>query len=166
MNFHVSNSYLKSLCAYLACQIKLLKEEISLKKKSRFKTLEKDFNNRKEKLREALGITYNARVICLKLKRRRSSFEILYGLFKTHKKFLEKHQPFRLILSVIKTPSYNLAKVLVPVLQPITKKTFTLEKSFEFSKEISGKNPECFMVSLESLLKSVVAHFTRIRIVA
>ena len=32
LNFHVSNSYLKSLCAYLACQIKLLKEEISLKK--------------------------------------------------------------------------------------------------------------------------------------
>ena len=131
--------------------------------------MEKDFNNRKEKLRETLGITYNARVICLKLKRRISSFEILYGLFKTHKKVLEKYQPNiknRLILSAIKTPSYNLAKVLVPLLQPITKNNFTLEKSFEFSKEMSGKNLECFMVSLESLLKSVVAHFTRIRIVA
>ena len=128
--------------------------------------MEKDFSNRKEKLRDTLGITYNAHVICLKLKRRISSFEILYGLFKTHKKVLEKYQPFRLILSAIKTPSYNLAKVLVPLLQPITKNNFTLEKSFEFSKEMSGKNPECFMVSLESLLKSVVAHFTRIRIVA
>ena len=128
--------------------------------------MEKDFSNRKEKLRETLGITYNARVICLKLKRRISSFEILCGLFKTHKKVLEKYQPFRLILSAIKFPSYNLAKVLVPLLQPITKNNFTLEKSFEFSKEMSGKNPECFMVSLESLLKSVVAHFTRIRIVA
>ena len=52
-NFRVSNSYLKSSRAYHACQInqiKLLKEEISLKK-SRIRTLEKDLNNRKEKLR-------------------------------------------------------------------------------------------------------------------
>ena len=32
LNFRVSNSYLKSSRAYHACQIKLLKEEISLKK--------------------------------------------------------------------------------------------------------------------------------------
>ena len=45
-----SNSYLKSSHASHACQIKLLKEEIL--KKSRIKTLEKDFNNRKEELRD------------------------------------------------------------------------------------------------------------------
>ena len=55
LNFLVSNSYLKSSRAYHACQIKLIKEKISFKK-SRIRTLEKDFNNRKEKLRETLGI--------------------------------------------------------------------------------------------------------------
>ena len=54
LNFRVSNSYLKSSRAYHACQIKLLKEEISYQ--SRIRTLEKDFKNRKEKLRETLGI--------------------------------------------------------------------------------------------------------------
>ena len=63
LNFRVSNSYLESSRAYHACQIKLLKEEIL--KKSRIRTLEKDFNNRKEKLRETLGIIDYTHVICL-----------------------------------------------------------------------------------------------------
>ena len=46
LNFCVSNSYLKSSPGYQACQIKLLKGEIWLEK-SRIRTLEKDFNNRK-----------------------------------------------------------------------------------------------------------------------
>ena len=64
LKFRVSNSYLKSSRAYHACQIKLLKEEISIKK-SRIRTLEKYFNNRKEKLRETLGIIDYTHVICL-----------------------------------------------------------------------------------------------------
>ena len=64
LNFRVSNSYLKSSRAYHACHIKLLKEEISIKK-SRIGTLEKDLNNRKEKLRETLGIIDYTHVICL-----------------------------------------------------------------------------------------------------
>ena len=42
------------------------KEEIALKK-SRIRTLEKDLNNRKEKLRETLGIVDYTHVICLNL---------------------------------------------------------------------------------------------------
>ena len=42
-----------------------------------------------------------------KLKPRGSSFGVLYGLCKTHKKILDKCQPFRPILSAIKAPSYN-----------------------------------------------------------
>ena len=41
------------------------------------------------------------------LKPRGSSFGVLYGLCKTHKKILDKCRPFRPILSAIKTPSYN-----------------------------------------------------------
>ena len=64
MNVRVSNSYLKSSRAYHACQMKLLKEEISIKK-SRIRTLEKDFKNRKEKLRKTLGTVDYTHVICL-----------------------------------------------------------------------------------------------------
>ena len=64
LNFRVSNSYLKSSRVYHACQIKLLREEISLTK-SRIRTLEKDLNNRKGKLRQILGIVGYTHVICL-----------------------------------------------------------------------------------------------------
>ena len=64
LNFRVSNSYMKSSRAYHAYPIKLLKEEISFKK-SRIRTLEKYFNNMKEKLRDTLGITDNIHVISL-----------------------------------------------------------------------------------------------------
>ena len=57
-----------------------------------------------------------------KLKPRGSSFGVLYGLCKTHKKVLDKCPPLRPILSAIKTASYNSAKFLVPLIEPITKK--------------------------------------------
>ena len=66
LNFRVSNSYLKSSRTYHACQIKLQKEKI-LFNKSRIRTLEKVFNNRKERkqLRETLGIIGYTHVTCL-----------------------------------------------------------------------------------------------------
>ena len=57
-----------------------------------------------------------------KLKARGSSSCVLYGLCKTHKKALGKYPPFRPILSAIKASSYNLAKFLFPLIEPITKK--------------------------------------------
>ena len=91
---------------------------------------------------------------CKKLKPRGSSFGVLYGLCKTHKKVLDKCPP---ILSAIKSPSYNLAKFLVPLIEPITKNNFTVKNSFEFSKEICKQNPEYFMASLdvESLFTNI-----------
>ena len=70
-----------------------------------------------------------------------SSFGVLYGLCKTHKKVLHKCPPFRPILSAIKTPSYNLAKILVPLFEPITKNNFAVKNSFELSKEKCEQNP-------------------------
>ena len=55
LNFRVNNLHLKTSCAYHACQLKLLREEISFKR-SRMKSLEKDFNTRKRNLRGTLGI--------------------------------------------------------------------------------------------------------------
>ena len=92
-----------------------------------------------------------------KLKPRRSSFSVLYGLCKAHKKVLDKCSPFRLILSAIKTPCYNLAKFLVPLIEPVTKENFRVKDSFEFSKEICEQNSEYFMASLdvESLFTNI-----------
>ena len=94
---------------------------------------------------------------CKKLKPRGSSFGVLYGLCKTHKKVLGKCPPLRPILLAIKTPSYNLSKFLVPLIEPITKNNFTVKNSFEFSKEICEQNPEYFMASLdvESLFTNI-----------
>ena len=69
-----------------------------------------------------------------------SSFGVLYGLCKTHKKVLDKWPPFRPILSAIKSPSYNLAKFLVLTLSPFSP-----------------------IYHWRKLLKSVVTHFIRIK---
>ena len=60
-------------------------------------------------------------------------------------------------MSAIKTPSYNLAKFLVPLLEPITTNIYTLKNSFEFAKEIVDQGPELFMASLdvESLFTNI-----------
>ena len=74
-----------------------------------------------------------------RLKLRGSSFGALYSLCETHKKVLDKCPPSRPILSAIKTHHYSLAKFLVPLIEPITKKKKKKKKVknfFNFSKEI------------------------------
>ena len=74
-----------------------------------------------------------------RLKLRGSSFGALYSLCETHKKVLDKCPPSRPILSAIKTHHYSLAKFLVPLIEPITKKKKKkkpVKNSFKFSKEI------------------------------
>ena len=64
LHFRVSNLHIKTSRAYHACQLKLLREEISFKR-SRIKTLENDFNTRKRKLKGILGIIDYTHVCCL-----------------------------------------------------------------------------------------------------
>ena len=64
LNFRVSNLHLKTSRVYCACHLKLLREEIALKR-SRMKTLEKDFNTRKRKSGGTLGIIVYPHVCCL-----------------------------------------------------------------------------------------------------
>ena len=52
-------------------------------------------------------------------------------------------------MSAIKTPTYILAKFLVPLLKPITANMYTVEKSFEFAKKIADQDPGLFMASLD-----------------
>ena len=54
------------------------------------------------------------------LKLRDSWFGILYGLYKVDKQLVDNCPLFRTIMSAIKTPTYNRAKFLIPLLEPIT----------------------------------------------
>ena len=91
------------------------------------------------------------------MKPRGSRFGILYGLCKVHKQLVDNCPPFRPIMSAIKTPTYNLAKFLVPLLEPITTNMYTVKNSFEFSKEIVDQDAGLFMASLdvESLFTNI-----------
>ena len=54
-----------------------------------------------------------------KLKRRGSRFDIFYGLCKVSKQLVDNCPTFGPVMSAVETPTYNLAKFLVPLLQPI-----------------------------------------------
>ena len=71
---------------------------------------------------------------------------------------IESCHPFRPILSAIKTPSYNIAKHFVPILETITTNKFTIKNSFEFAKEVIEQDSGLFMASLngESLFTNVL----------
>ena len=74
---------------------------------------------------------------------------ILYGLGKTHEETRNGIPPFRLILSAIGTPTYNLAKFLLKFLTPSTANEFTVIDSFHFAEEISQQDSNLHMASLE-----------------
>ena len=61
---------------------------------------------------------------------------VLYGLCKVHKNIVDRCPPFRPILSAIGTPSYKIAKFLVPRMNSITSNEFTVKDTFCFAKEI------------------------------
>ena len=69
---------------------------------------------------------------------------VLYGLAKVH-----KTSAFRPILSAIGTPTYKIAKFLVPILKDLTSNEYGVEDSFDFAKEILKQNSHCFMASLD-----------------
>ena len=82
-----------------------------------------------------------------------SSFSILYGLPKVHK----RNVPLRPILAAYNAPNFAIAKYLVPLLNEIATNNHTLSKSSFFTQEILNQNPQSFMVSfdVESLFTNV-----------
>ena len=65
---------------------------------------------------------------------------ILYGLYKVHETVVDVCLPFRPILCAIGTPTYKLAKYLVPRLASITANEFSVKDSFCFADEIVNQN--------------------------
>ena len=74
---------------------------------------------------------------------------ILYGLCKVHKAITDICPPFRPTLSAVRTPSYKLAKFLVPKLSSITFNEFTVKDSFSFAEEIVHQDSKLFMGTLD-----------------
>ena len=77
-----------------------------------------------------------------------SHFGILYGLAKVHKQLINC-PPFRPILLAIVTPTYNIAKFLIPIFKPLTTNDYMLKDTFEFSRDILNQNPNLFMASFD-----------------
>ena len=56
---------------------------------------------------------------------------------------------FWLILYAINISGYDIAKFLIPILEPFTHKEFTTKDSFSFAKEITMYDSLLYMVSLD-----------------
>ncbi|KAG0425394.1 hypothetical protein DMUE_6035, partial [Dictyocoela muelleri] len=72
--------------------------------------------------------------------------DVLYGLPKIHKPNI----PLRPIISAINSPNYNLAKFLVPILDPLTKTQYTLTDTIDFIICLNSSSfGTCFMTSFD-----------------
>ena len=61
------------------------------------------------------------------------------------------------IFFAINTPGYNVAKFVIPILEPLTHNEFTVKGSFSFAKEIKNYDSSLFMASfhVESLFTNI-----------
>ena len=82
---------------------------------------------------------------------------IMYGLAKVHKTVTDGLPSFRPILSAIGTPTYKLAKFLVPILEPLTTNEYTIKDSFTFAEELQSFDLKLVMASfdIESLFTNI-----------
>ena len=70
----------------------------------------------------------------------RSKPGIRYGQAKVHQPVEDNCPTFCSILSAIGTPTYDLPKVLVPILKLLTEDEYTVHDSFSFTSEVSKFN--------------------------
>ena len=91
-----------------------------------------------------------------------SRSRILYGLCKVHKAITDVYPPFRCILSVIRTPSYRLAKFLLPKLPSIRSNEFTMKDSIAFAEEIIHQDDKFFMGNFD--VNSLFANYRYFKI--
>ena len=75
---------------------------------------------------------------------------ILYGMTKVQKPLINRCPCPQPILSAINTPSYKLAKSLVPLLTPITSNNFTIKDSFSFAEEVLSFDCAHYMTSFDT----------------
>ena len=82
---------------------------------------------------------------------------IMYDLAKVHKIFIDGLPSFRPILSAIGTPTYKLAKFLVPILESLTTNEYTIKDSFTFAEELQSFDSKLVVASfdIESLFSNI-----------
>ena len=87
---------------------------------------------------------------------------IMYGSCKLHKKIPHGCPTFRPILPASKTPTYKLAKYLLPILESLTTNKHTVKDSFNFATEIVEQDSSNFMNSLniDSLFNNILLEET------
>ena len=68
----------------------------------------------------------------------------MYGLWKVHKD-IDNSPPFRPIFLAIDTPTYKLAKFIVPTLKSLTCNEYTVKDSFAFAEEIVEQDSIIFL---------------------
>ena len=71
----------------------------------------------------------------------------MYRDCKVHKQQVDGYLPFRPILLALQTPTYNLAKFLNPISNPLTENEYTVKGSFQFAEEIREQGPTLSMSS-------------------
>ena len=72
---------------------------------------------------------------------------ILYGLCKILKSIVDGAPPSCPVLSAIGIPIYKLAKVFLPLLEPLTYNQYTIKDSFSFWEELKHFNTNLIMAS-------------------
>ena len=87
---------------------------------------------------------------------------IMYGLCKVDKDIIDNCTLFWRILSAINTPTYELAKFLVPILKSLTSNEYTVKGAFAFAKEIVELDSEFFMGSLDVDSLLLTSHLKRL----
>ena len=73
----------------------------------------------------------------------------LYGSPKIHKPLVDGLPKYRPIISQIGTCTYNIAKFLLPFIQPHTTNNYTVNDTFHFVSMIDNKDHSLFMASLD-----------------
>ena len=73
----------------------------------------------------------------------------LYGSPKIHKPLVDNLPKYRPIISQIGTCTYEIAKFLLPFIQPHTTNNYTVKDTFHFVSMIDNKNHNLFMASLD-----------------
>ena len=115
--------------------------------------------NKEKRLRKVIKLLYEKGCFTeseyLKICPTGSKLGILYGQAKVHKPVEDNCPSFCPILSTTGTPTYDLAKFLVPILKSLAENKFTV--SFSFASEVSKFNSKNLMASLdvESLFTNI-----------
>ena len=134
--------YLRKMNDILSDQTKFSK--VSLKEDTLlnfFINQRKDFHNFLKKLVESKSM---AEKTSKSLKPVGTRPGVMYDSYKVHEASVENCPPFRPILSALNTPSYKVAKFLVPILKLFTTNEFTVKGSFNFAEEIVDQQHDFF----------------------